>query len=46
VIQRRARAIVAASTFAGVVFVGMLSTHFLLRPLDQLWSSFLGRLLG
>ena len=45
-IQRRVRAAVSTGTFAGVVFVGILSTHFLVRPLDQLWNSFLVRLLG
>ena len=45
-VQRRAAAVVSTSTFAGVVFIGILSTHFLVRPLDQLWNSFLARLLG
>jgi uncharacterized protein involved in exopolysaccharide biosynthesis len=45
-IQRRVRAALSTGTFAGVLFVGVLSTHFLVRPLDQLWSSFLVRLLG
>jgi uncharacterized protein involved in exopolysaccharide biosynthesis len=45
-IQRRVRAALSTGTFAGVLFVGVLSTHFLVRPLDQLWSSFLSRLLG
>jgi uncharacterized protein involved in exopolysaccharide biosynthesis len=45
-VQRRAAAVVSTSTFAGVVVIGIISTHFLLRPLDQLWNSFLARLLG
>jgi cell division septal protein FtsQ len=45
-VQRRARAMIATGTFAGVVLVGVLSTHFLLRPLDQMWTSIFARLLG
>ena len=45
-VQRRARAVYRPAPSPAFVFVGVLSTHFLVRPLDQLWSSFLVRLLG
>jgi uncharacterized protein involved in exopolysaccharide biosynthesis len=34
------------SAAVGSVVVGLVSVHLLLRPLDQLWASFLTRLLG
>ena len=34
------------SAAVGSIVVGLVSVHLLLRPLDQLWASFLTRLLG
>jgi uncharacterized protein involved in exopolysaccharide biosynthesis len=44
--QRKLRTAFAAGTFTAIVVAGVVATHVLLRPLDQLWSSFLTRLLG
>ena len=34
------------SAAVGSIVAGLVSVHLLLRPLDQLWVSFLTRLLG
>ncbi len=44
--RKKLRMAATISAALGSVAVGLISVHLLLRPLDQLWASFLTRLLG
>jgi len=44
--RRKLKMAATISAALGSIAVGLASVHLLLRPLDQLWASFLTRLLG
>jgi uncharacterized protein involved in exopolysaccharide biosynthesis len=44
--RKKLRMAATISAAIGSAAVGLISVHLLLRPLDQLWASFLTRLLG
>jgi uncharacterized protein involved in exopolysaccharide biosynthesis len=44
--QRRVRAVFAMGTLATISLGGLVATHMLVRPLDELWTVFMNRLLG
>jgi hypothetical protein len=46
VLQKRTRALFAAGTLVAISLGGLAATHTLVRPLDELWTLFMGRLLG
>lgn len=46
ILQRRLRAVVATGTVAALLLAGLLGTHLLIRPLDDLWATLVVRLTG
>jgi protein tyrosine kinase modulator len=46
VVAKRIRTALATSAFVAAGLTGLVTTHLMFRPLDQLWFSFLARLLG
>jgi uncharacterized protein involved in exopolysaccharide biosynthesis len=46
IVTRRIRSAVATSGAVALGLTGLVSAHFLVRPLDQLWKTLLARLLG
>jgi uncharacterized protein involved in exopolysaccharide biosynthesis len=45
-LQKRIRTMLATGTVATAMVTALATTHFLIKPLDQLWSTFLVRLAG
>jgi hypothetical protein len=46
VVTKRIRTALATSALVAAGLAGLVTTHMMFRPLDQLWFSFLARLLG
>jgi hypothetical protein len=45
-LRQRYELLAAAIALVGMVVVGVVAVHLFIRPLDQVWASVLGRLLG
>ncbi len=45
-LRRRFELVAGATALVGVLVGGVVAVHLFIRPLDQLWASVLGRLLG